>query len=312
MEEIKKIIMSCRVGSHLYGTADENSDVDYVSIFIPQEEYIVGMKRVDVIKRSTGNDHERNTKDDVDHVYYSLHKFLQLLLDNNPNIIELLFINNENLLKLEPEYVELMDNYNRFVSKKCYYTFCGYAFSQKKYLITKKERYDSLKRALDYLNTLDLYERGITEYEASKLNSILKFYKGMRGNTEHFHKGMPLMFIYSRIRTEFESYGHRVKQLSGPLENSFDRKFGYHLIRLMYEGIELLKNGRLEFPLSGKVKEQINAVKYGNMTLTELMKLYDEYKREIDYLFKSSKIRAKADFEWANQYLIKVYKQSLL
>jgi predicted nucleotidyltransferase len=75
-----KIIFKCRTGSHLYGLNNENSDEDFVGVFIPNEEYILGLKNIDEVDNSTKKSSKtgRNTKDDVDEKLYSRKKYLNL------------------------------------------------------------------------------------------------------------------------------------------------------------------------------------------------------------------------------------------
>ena len=62
------------------------------------------------------------------------------LLKNNPNIIEVLFADKKNILVCEPEARELLDNHAKIVSQVVRDTFTGYAYSQKRKLVVKKER----------------------------------------------------------------------------------------------------------------------------------------------------------------------------
>ena len=309
-----KTIFKCRIGSHLYGLNTPESDEDYIGVFIPDTESILGLQHVEIIDKSTkkSSSRRRNTKEDVDYKLFSLHKFLQLLLNNNPNIVEILFANSDNILLEEPEFKFLRDNYDKIVSQKIYYSFSGYAFSQKKYLITKKERYLSLKNAVEYLDSI-LEERAITQPEADKLNSILKFYKGEKGNTQPFHKGMDIPFIYSRIKYEFDQYGYRVKELNfnAPPEETYDRKFGYHLVRLMVEAVEFLKTGKIKYPIEGKGREDILKVKNGELTLTQVLSLYETYKKKADEAFAKTKLPKKPNFDFINNYLIETYRKNI-
>lgn len=313
---IKKVIFRVKVGSHLYGLNTSESDEDFLSVFIPTEEYILGLKKAEEIDRGTkkSSAQYRNTKEDIDDKAYALPKFLKLLIQNNPNIVEVLFATPENILVLEPEFQEIINNYDKIISQKVFYSFTGYAYSQRKHLVVKRERYQSLEKALEYLNNIGIVAREITESESSELNHILKFYKGQKGNTEPFHKGMPLEHIYDRIKYEFGQYGYRIKELdfAGTGGEAYDLKFGYHLIRLLEEGRQLLKNGRIEFPLSGKAREDIIKIRNKALPLDDLMQMYDLYNKEVERVFTNTKIRKTPDFNWANEYLIRTLRKSLL
>lgn len=136
----KNLILRILVGSHLYGTNTENSDKDYLGIFIPDKDYVMGIKRVEQVEdRTNPSDSERrNTKADVDTVLYSLPKFIHLASGNNPNIVEVFFAPKRNIVFCNEYGQKLLDSYYWFISKKLKHTFCGYAYSQKQKLLTKQ------------------------------------------------------------------------------------------------------------------------------------------------------------------------------
>ena len=320
--KIHKHIFRSRVGSHLYGLSTPESDEDYIGVFIPDEEYILGLKNVDEIDRSTKKPsaQHRNIKNDVDDKAYSIKKFLKLVMQNNPNIVEVLFANPKDILLLEPEFKEIIDNYDKIISTRVFHSFTGYAYSQRKHLVVKRERFRSLGVGLKYLEDIILQLKGvvearpITELEASELNHILKFYKGEKGNTEHFHKGMPLEHIYNRIKSEYGMYGWRVKELgfTGEGRDSYDVKFAYHLIRLLDEGRQLLEKGRIDFPIAGKAREDIIRIRNKEVPFDELMQMYEEYNKEVELAYVQTEVRKRPDFNWANKYLVRTLKKSLL
>jgi predicted nucleotidyltransferase len=63
-------------------------------------------------------------------VYYSLRRVIELLTQANPNILELLFMPDDCVLKTSPEMQQLIAARDTFVSKQCADTHIGYAMSQ--------------------------------------------------------------------------------------------------------------------------------------------------------------------------------------
>jgi hypothetical protein len=232
---------------------------------------------------------------------------MHLLLQNNPNIVEVLFASDENLLVSSPEWEELVTNYERVLSSRVYRTFTGYAYSQKKKLTVKAERYNSLCSTVDFLeekftkDTLSDPQYGLTEEDATELNVGVKYYKGSKQNCESFHKGMPLKTIYEKLVEERDNYGWRVNT-DMFLELGYDVKFGYHLIRILAEGYELLSTGKLEYPISGEAREDILRVRNGEVELEELYSLYDKWKDRCDSV--ESVLPKKPDFNWANEFVV--------
>lgn len=136
----KNTILKIKCGSHLYGTNTVNSDTDYFGVCIPTKDYVLGIHKFELIEERTNPSKSttKNTKYDNDYTCYSIQKYFKLLIDGNPNIIETLFVNKDNILYCNKAAQEILDNKHLFLSKKVYYKFSGYARSQKRKLITKQ------------------------------------------------------------------------------------------------------------------------------------------------------------------------------
>jgi len=314
-----KIITKIRCGSHLYGLNTEKSDEDFVGVFIPKPEYFLGLKKVEYVDNSTkkSSSQYRNTVDDVDEKFYALPKFLHLFLQNNPNIVELLFANRENILETSDIWEELISNTDKIISTKIYHTFKGFAYSQKNKLTIKSNRFTSLRIAIENIEAKytkeELFDpaRTINYLESDQLNKWLTYYKGQKQNCESFHKGMSIKMIYEKIVNEYEKYGWRVK--TNTFEKlGYDIKFGYNLIRVLAEGTELLRTGKLIYPMSGSSKIDIIRIRSGEVEIKELLSMYEKYENQCNKAYEISKLPKKPDFNWADKWLIKTLKKYIV
>jgi len=119
------IIVKHLAGSHAYGTNIETSDVDYRGIFIADDLTILSpFYNVEQVTDQT----------EEDTVYYELSKFVKLLVDQNPNIVESLWVDESDVLFKNQFYDFLRSNRDRLLSSKCAFTYSGYAISQLKRL----------------------------------------------------------------------------------------------------------------------------------------------------------------------------------
>ena len=117
-------ILVTRAGSHAYGTSTPTSDEDYRGIAIPPLSYWIGygLHRFDQCVRT----------EPVDLTIFGLAKYLALAADANPNILEQLFCADEDVVHWTWYGEELRKNRNMFLSKRCLYTYSGYAMAQLK------------------------------------------------------------------------------------------------------------------------------------------------------------------------------------
>ena len=137
---LNNMIYKIRTGSTMYGTIIETSDDDIGGIFIPNKEYVLGIKNIEQVELSEKlSKTTRNSKGDTDYVLYALTKFIPLAMANNPNIIEYLYALIHCILHKTEFSEELIANRKLFLSKKAYHTFKGYSYSQRQKLKTKKE-----------------------------------------------------------------------------------------------------------------------------------------------------------------------------
>ena len=116
----QNLIYKVRCGSHAYGTALSTSDVDYAGIFIPPIEYFFGLQAFDLLSEQTEEDKS----------YYSLRKYANLAVANNPNVLELLFVDEKDICLSTPVASILRSSRQLFLSQRCQKTFVGYAKAQ--------------------------------------------------------------------------------------------------------------------------------------------------------------------------------------
>ncbi len=306
----RKTVYRFRNGSHMYGLATPKSDVDYMEVFLPTPEDVLGLKAVDIVDASTKSSGagRRNTADDVDDARYTLQSYLQLLLANNPNILETLFTPTDVMVVCDPVMMPLLEHPERVVCKRSYKSFGGYAKSQEHKLTEKRARYTELCTATKMLEIsfkaeIEDPKAAMDAGLADLLNKTLKHYRGTKQHDESFHVGLPMKVIYEKMKEERDTYGWRVK--TDTFETlGYDTKFASHLVRLYFEAEELLETGRISFPFMGKTRDTIMKVKLGGMKLDELMKLVESLRVRVDTAYAATTLPEEPDREYLNTYLV--------
>ena len=116
------ILLECISGSRAYGLDTTDSDTDIKGVFYLPKNHWLSMTSVshDYIAQVS------NDSNDV--VYYELGRYVELLLQNNPNIMELLATPKDSILYQHPLISQFVPQW--FISKLCKKTFAGFANSQ--------------------------------------------------------------------------------------------------------------------------------------------------------------------------------------
>jgi hypothetical protein len=113
------IIFEGIVGSQSYGIATPESDVDKKGVFIQDQDSILGFGYIEQVN---------DTKNDQ--TFYEIRRFLQLISQNNPNILELLNLPEDCIIYKDPIFDLVLENKEKFISKVCRSSFGGYAIEQ--------------------------------------------------------------------------------------------------------------------------------------------------------------------------------------
>lgn len=140
------------MGSVAYGVSSDNSDMDIYGFSIPPKEIIFPNLRGEILgfddyEIQFSQFQKHHVKDIsalggkgriYDLSIYSIIKFFRLLMDNNPNIIDSLFVPESCILFATPIANKIRENRKLFLHKGCWSTFKGYAYGQMHKIRTKK------------------------------------------------------------------------------------------------------------------------------------------------------------------------------
>ncbi len=121
--KIPNLILSHLAGSHAYGMSTPQSDIDVRGIFCAD----------DVNIRTPFFPYKEQTITSMeDAKVYELSNFMKLYTEGNPNILETLWVDWDDIITHEFPYLVLRDKKEDLLSKKLAFTFSGYAISQLK------------------------------------------------------------------------------------------------------------------------------------------------------------------------------------
>lgn len=315
---MNKIILKIRAGSHLYGTNTENSDNDYLGVYLNTKEELLGLQKSEELTQNIESKLEngRNTKYAVDCKFYELRKFCSLALKCNPTILEILFVNKENILEITPEGEELLKLKHKFLSKHLCNSFMGYAIAQERKAFTKSENIKQIENLYSLLKIYSKVIMSMTMNELIKKDPSLGMeierritkYKNEQ-NDDMFSCGDLKFSMNVLVKKLMDSLKLRLDKASwrkdGILQYGLDYKFLSHNVRLMHEGIELLTTKDLILPL--QYRELIKYIKEGKMENNEIIRYMQTLKEKFRELEKNNNLPDKGDYKVINDFIIKTY-----
>ena len=130
----------CMMGSVAYGVAGESSDIDVYGFCIPMKDEIFPHLRGEIAgfgrQKQRFEQYQQHHIDDpstgkqYDMAIFNIVKYFSLCMENNPNMIDSLFVPAFAVLHCTAVGNMVRDNRKLFLHKGAWHKFKGYAYSQ--------------------------------------------------------------------------------------------------------------------------------------------------------------------------------------
>lgn len=279
-----EVVYLIKSGSKLYGTDSEESDTDYIGIFVPSRRSVLMKQDPEHLVMTTGQANSKNTAEDTDVQLWSIYKFLNLVKKGETGALDLLFSlkakHKEEITVIDKTVFTsiILNNFDRFLSRDLR-AFVGYCLGQAKKYNIKGARYAELLDFYERFNQLRLHcttdqklsilHEPIVHLLTSKSYKYIKmvYAKGPKRQGNDFIWYIELLGrkhalditiseFMTRIERLFNSFGARTLAAA----NGVDNKALSHATRVILECEELLETGNITFPL--KDREFIKEIKY--------------------------------------------------
>ena len=275
-------------GSYAYGTNNEGSDIDFRGVTLMMPSDLLGM-----------TEFEQYEDDKTDTVIYGFNKLVRLLLDCNPNTIEMLGLEEEQYLIKSPLGQELIDNSEMFLSKRAIKSFGGYAGQQLRRLqnaiardtLPQSDREKHILRSV--INAVDDFNRRYAGKDQGGIRLYIDKSDNHEFDTEIFvdadYKHFPLRNytdLWGTMRTVVRDYDKIGKRNKKKDENHLN-KHAMHLIRLFMMAIDILERGEIrthrkdDLPLLLSIRKGEYMQADGTFS-PAFYDLLEEYERELD------------------------------
>lgn len=305
------IILLTTGGSHAYGTNVETSDLDIRGVAIERPEEIIGLKNFEQFEN-----HETDT------TIYAFRKFINLVSNANPNVLEMLGTKEEQLFKLTKEGKLLRDNVNLFLTKKVIHSFGGYATAQLRRLqnALARDNYPQPEKERHIMNSIknqmvtfcDRYKEVAEEElmlyidKSDKEDYESEIYIDI--NLKHYPL-RDLKNIYSEmsnVLTDYEKLNVRNKKKDELHLN----KHAMHLIRLLITGTEILQGKGIN-TYREKDREFLLQIRDSKYTYPEIFEMVDKYENEFKYASENTELPSKPSFNKINELVMEINRSVL-
>jgi predicted nucleotidyltransferase len=100
----------------------------------------------------------------------------------------------------------------------------------------------------------------------------------------------------------------RVKRPDLEEAHGYDTKYAMHMLRLGYQGRELLETGRLSLPMREDERGRVFAVRTGRVPFEDVLAEIGELERELQDLMGASPLPSEPDNESVNKFLVRAYR----
>lgn len=299
-----RTIYKVRHGSFAYGTNVEGSDEDYKGICVKSKECYFGF-----LKKFEQHELMASKNEGVDEVIYSLDKFASLAAEANPNIIEVLFVDESDVLYCNSFGRELLNIRDKFLSKKAKHTFAGYAHAQLKRIKTHRSWLLTPPKEPPSRKDFGLPE--MTKISKSNLNIIESI-------SESVVEIMPPELVefylrekqYQNMKSQWTQYLNW-KETRNPARAELEAKYGYdvkhanHLIRLMRMCKEILRDGKVI--VKRPDFEDLLAIRRGERSYESIIEEAERLESECNELYVTSNVLPKEpDREYLDKFIVKL------
>ena len=321
------LIVEMRFGSHLYGTATPQSDLDLKGVYLPEARDILLQRvrgTVDLSREKEPG--EKNAPGDVDREIHSLQRYLELLAEGQTIALDMLFAPAWAMVRPpSPLWLEIQFNAPRFVSRKAS-TFVRYCRQQANKYGIKGSRVAAARQALAVLAAAEATYGSVAKLAAAEVEvTALASSSGhtavadmtMQGGQVVRHlevcgKRMPFTSSIKSAREIVErmldEYGQRA--LHAERNEGVDWKALSHAVRVGREAIELFETGRIIFPLRDAA--EIRAIRRGDLKYAAVAEIIDELLVAVEVAAAATSLREEPDKGFTDELVTQAYRGKIL
>ena len=314
----KRIMLLGLSGSYGYGTNREGSDIDMRGVTLDLPSDIIGLTTFEQFE---------DLKTDT--VIYGFNKLIGLLLNCNPNTIEILGLDDDQYQIKSSLGQELLDHKQLFLSKRAAASFGHYADAQLRRIqnaiardtLPQPTREEHIRRSVQH--TLDDFNR---RYETDKENTARIYVdqavtEGLEKEIflEANFKKYPLrqynsmMNMLNAVVRDYDRIGKR----NHKKDDNHLNKHAMHLVRLFMMGIDILENAEIRTHRPEEDLVLLRSIRNGDymkdsVLIPAFYEIVEDYERRFAEAEQGSRLPDDPDMKAIEQFVESVNRRVVL
>lgn len=304
-------------GSYSYGTNTPTSDVDIRGCAMNNASEIVGLSNFEQFVETT-----------TDTTVYAFNKLIGLLLNCNPNTIEMFGCKPEHYIYMTEAGREFINNRKMFLSKRALYSFGGYANQQLNRLenalardhLSQAKKEEHIRRSME--NSVESFKSRYTNFENGSI--VLFTDDSPRDDLdreifanihlEHFpaRQFNSMMNDLHNVLGTYEKLNHR----NHKKDDAHLNKHAMHLVRLYLMCLDILEKEEVHTyrEADHDLLMSIRNGAYQNEDSTykpEFFEMINDLKTRLDYAKENTSLPAHPNMKEVEEFVMSVNRRAL-
>lgn len=323
MWEVARILC----GSHLYGTNLPGSDRDYKIVYVPTGKQILLQQENVLTPKEMSSAIERLKKDagiegEPDVEFLSLRKYLKLLCQGQTDALDMFFAPQEFYVgDPGPEWYAVKLNGSRWISKNSA-SFVSYCRDQAGKYVIKTDRYEAVKRAVDFFTHVpDDMTQKIESIEtlgflvnSSEHIELVNRRTAHGANLPHLSVCQTLVPVTATCKVALNTFNHKLSAYGERVKAAADMdakdwKSLYHAVRVAEEALELLRTGKLTLPRPEK--GLLRAIRLGKIPFEKISTRIEKNLQVVEEAVRESTLPEQPDWNYADTLVETFYRTSV-
>ncbi len=312
-----KIIFLTLGGSYAYGTNVETSDVDVRGCALNSKSDLLGLSSFDqVVDNAT------------DTTIYSFNKLVSLLLNCNPNTIEMLGCRPDHYFMISDIGRQMIENQYLFLSQRAVHSFGGYADQQLRRLenaiardvLSQDRREEHLKQSME--NSLHAFEEKYTLFPEGSIKLYTDVSEKENLDREVFAdinlKHYPCREFHGMINDMTNIIGcyEKLNGRNKKKDEEHLNKHAMHLVRLYLMCLDILEKEKVVTYREDDrdMLLEIRNGKYMNGDRTYQQEFFDivnEFEKRLNYAKKNTSLPRTPDYRKVEEFVMSVNKVAI-